>query len=325
MRNSAVAGRLPADPKWLQSPKQRNLWLDALSRLARNYLALFGMSIGIMLVLVAVFGPMISPHGLNDQDLLRVNTPPSAENWLGTDQLGRDFLTRLVYAARTALIVAIVVTVVSTVIGVLAGSLAAYAGGWIDLVVTRIIDILMAVPYILLAIFINATIKPPVAKVAEAVYQVVHWELLRSPLVLDYLVVFVALGAVSWAGTARLIRGQILSIREQEYVIGARAIGARPRTILLSHLIPNALGPVIVAVSLKFGNAVMLEATLSYLGIGIQPPAASWGAMINENLSMWRFKPYLVVAPAVALAIVMFGFSALGDGINDALNPRTRR
>jgi ABC-type dipeptide/oligopeptide/nickel transport system permease subunit len=305
--------------------RQRSLWLDAFELLIKNRLAMLGLFIAIAFVLVAVFGPILSPYDYTTTDLYNVSQPPMANHWLGTDQLGRDFMTRIMYAARTALLVATIVTGVSTVIGVLLGSIAAYWGGLIDIVITRIIDILMALPGILLAVFINATIKAPVANVIESLYARTKWGFLESTLFVDYAVVFVALGAVSWAGTARLIRGQIISLREKDFIMAERALGAPPRQILFNHLIPNALGPVIVAASLAFGSAILLEATLSYLGIGIQPPGASLGAMINENLAQWRYKPHLVVVPSVVLAVVMYGFSSLGDGINDALNPRLRR
>lgn len=305
--------------------KQRSLWLDAFELLIKNRLAMLGLLIAILFVFIAIFGPALSPYSYTATDLLNVSKPPSAAHWLGTDQLGRDFLTRIMYAARTALLVAVIVTTVSTVIGILLGSIAAYLGGLADALISRLIDILMALPGILLAVFINATIKPPVASFIERLYAMTGWGVLKSELIADYAVVFVALGAVSWAGTARLIRGQIISLREKDFIMAERALGAPPRQILFSHLIPNALGPVVVAASLAFGSAILLEATLSYLGIGIQPPGASLGAMINENLNQWRYKPHLVVVPAVVLGIVMYGFSCLGDGINDALNPRMHR
>jgi ABC-type dipeptide/oligopeptide/nickel transport system permease subunit len=305
--------------------KQRSLWLDAFELLIKNRLAMLGLVIAILFVLVAIFGPLLSPYSYTATDLRNISQPPSLQHPFGTDQLGRDFMTRIMYAARTALLVALIVTGVSTTIGITLGSLAAYLGGLTDTLISRLIDILMALPGILLAVFIDATIKPPVANAIEGLYQSTGWGILKSTLIADYAVVFVALGAISWAGTARLIRGQIISLREKDFIMAERALGARPRTILINHLIPNALGPVIVAASLAFGSAILLEATLSYLGIGIQPPGASLGAMINENLGQWRYKPHLVVVPSIALAVIMYAFSCLGDGINDALNPRLRR
>jgi len=304
--------------------EERNIWLDAFDRLRRNKLAMMGLAIAVLLILVAIFGPYIAPYGYNETDLDNIEGRPSTEHWLGTDQLGRDMMSRLMYGARTAVLVATLTSVISTVLGVILGSAAAYLGGWVDTLILRIIDVLMAFPHLLLAIFVNATVKVPVQEALEGVAVRTGWRFLTDSVVIDYIIVFGALSIVGWPGMARLIRGQILSLRSQDYVMAARALGIRTRGILVRHLIPNALGPIVVTVTVGFGGAMLAESSLSYLGIGVQPPGASWGRMISESLGRWRYAPHLVLAPGLTLAVVIFAFNFLGDGLNDALNPRLR-
>lgn len=303
--------------------KERSLWGDALRRLIRNRMAMFASGIVILLVIMAVFGPFLSPYDYTQQDLLNVNQPPSASHWLGTDELGRDFLSRILWGARTALLVAVISQGLSYLIGVILGGISAYAGGWVDSIIMRLADIFMSFPHLLLAIFVNATIKRPLAEAAYQLYKQRGWEILKNTVVLDYIVVFGALAVAGWPWAARLIRGQILSLREQDYAMAARSIGATQWGILRRHLIPNALGPIIVAITAGFGGAMLAESSLSYLGIGIRPPGASWGAMINESLIGWRMHPHLIATPGLVLAICVFAFNMLGDGLNDALNPRS--
>lgn len=304
--------------------EERNLWLDAWDRLRRNRLAVLGLAIAILLFLAAIIGPYIAPYGYNQTHLDRIEQPPSAEHWLGTDQLGRDILTRILWGARTAVLVATLTTVISTTLGVALGAVAAYLGGWVDTGVSRLVDILMSFPHLLLAIFVNATVKQPVQRFLEDVAARTGWRFLTEATVVDYIIVFGALSVVGWPGMARLVRGQILSLRNQDYVMAARALGISTRGVLLRHLVPNALGPVVVSVTVGFGGAMLAESSLSYLGIGVQPPGASWGRMISESLGRWRYAPHLVLMPGLTLAIVIFAFNFLGDGLNDALNPRLR-
>ncbi len=304
--------------------EERNLWLDAWERLRRNELAVLGLIIAVLLILIAIFGPYLAPFGYNQTDLDRIEQPPTALHWLGTDQLGRDLLTRILYGARTAVLVATLTSVISTSLGVLLGALAAYLSGWVDTLISRIIDILMSFPHLLLAIFVNATVKTPVQSALEDLGQSTGLKFLSNSVIIDYVIVFGALSLVGWPGMARLIRGQILSLRSRDYVMAARALGIGTRGILLRHLIPNALGPIVVSLTVGFGGAMLAESSLSYLGIGIQPPGASWGRMISESLGRWRYAPHLVLAPGLTLAVVIFAFNFLGDGLNDALNPRLR-
>ena len=321
MAQSAVALRAAVAAP---SSEVRSLWRDALRRLLRNRMAVLGLSVCLLLVIAAVFGPMLSPYDYTQNDLLATNQPPSWEHWLGTDELGRDFLSRILWGARTALLVAILTTVVSNAIGVVLGGLAAYQGGWVDTAVMRLAEVFMAFPNLLLAAFVNASLKRPVANFFAQLAQSTGWRALADQTLVDLLVVFGALSIAAWPWSARLIRGQILSLREEEYVAAAQAIGASTWGIVRRHLIPNALGPLIVRVTIGFGGAMLAESSLSFLGIGVQPPAASWGKMINEALLSWRTYPHLVAVPGLTLATVVFAFNMLGDGLNDALNPRSQ-
>jgi peptide/nickel transport system permease protein len=305
--------------------KHRSLWLDAWSSAIRNPFALGGAIVIILFVLAAIVGPYLTPYSYTEQDLLNTEQPPSWEHWLGTDELGRDFFSRVLYGARTAFLVATLVTVVGGAIGVVLGALAALSKGWVGGLIMRVTDVLMSFPHLLLAVFANATLRPLVQHWFDRLYAATGIGFFHNRLFGDYLIVFGILALVSWPGMARLVRGQVLSLQHAEFVEAARVSGADTRWIIFRHLVPNTLGVVIVSLTVAFGSAMLLESSLSYLGVGIQPPGASWGAMINENLNMWRYKPRLVLVPGAALAIVIFACNFFGDGLNDALNPRRRR
>jgi peptide/nickel transport system permease protein len=304
---------------------EAGLWGDALHRLVRNPMAMLGLAIALVIVFLAVVGPYITPYNYLQQNLLATEQTPSWQHWLGTDELGRDFLSRIMMGARTALLVATVVEIMDVGLGVVLGSLAAFFGSWVDAVLMRLADAFLAFPTLLLAVFVNATLKPPIQATAQRFAAWSHLSFFADQSVIDYLVVFGCLALVAWPATARLIRGQILSLKQKEFIEAEDAIGASSWRIIAHHLIPNSLGPIVVSVSATFGFVMLSESAFSYLGIGIQPPGASWGAMINENLDSWRYTPHLVLVPSAVLAIAIFGFNFLGDGINEALNPRTRR
>lgn len=301
--------------------KERSLWGDALRRLVANKLTLAGLIVTAMFLVLAVFGPALAPYSYTAQDYGHARESPTREHLLGTDQLGRDFLSRLLYGARTAAFVSVLVTLYSTAIGVVLGAAGAYMGGWVDQIVVRLIDVTMTIPGVLLASLVNVIVKPVIRPAWENMTASIG--MAKDSLVyLDLLIVVFALGFVYWPGKARLIRGQILSLRNELFVDAARSCGARDTQILLRHIIPNALGPIIVAVTFTMAGAIGLESALSFLGLGVQPPAASWGAMIGSGLGTWRFYPWLLAAPAIVLAIVSLGIQFLGDGLNDALDPR---
>lgn len=303
----------------------RSLWKDAVGRLLGNRLSVIGLVITILLLIAALFGPYIAPYTYTEQDLLNVAKMPSPAHWLGTDEIGRDLFSRVLWGARTATLVAIFTTFISVIIGVIIGAIAGYGGALADNITGRIIDIVMSVPGLLLAALIAVSIKEPVVSWAENIYDTTGFPLFADTTWLDLLVVFGGLAFVSWPGYARLIRGQIFSLREEQYIEAAKSVGVSELKIALRHLLPNAIGPVIVTLTFSFSSAMVLESSLSYLGIGVQPPQASWGNMISSNIGSWSYRPWLVAVPALTLAIVTLGINFLGDGLNDALNPRTGR
>ncbi len=306
----------------VQQRKTRGLWSDAFRRMIRNRLSMAGLFIFLLLFITAIFGPFLAPYPYMLQDLDRVAEGPSTDYLLGTDDLGRDMLSRIMWGARTAGLVAIISTVFSLLLGMLLGAVAAYAGNWVDWLIGRAIDVTMSIPQLLFASLIAATFRKPVADWVDSMYETTGLEFFATPTYVDLIVVFGALSLIQWPGYARLIRGQIFSLREKEFIEAARAIGVTQSKILLRHLIPNALGPLIVAVTFGFSAAIVAESGLSFLGVGVQPPQASWGAMISDNQLSWRYRPWLVAVPGLTIAIVSVGINFLGDGLNDALNPR---
>ena len=293
-----------------------------MRRLVRNRMAMVGLAIIAVFVFIAIFGEMIAPYDPVRQDLLAAKQTPSSDHWLDTDELGRDMFSRILTGARTAMLVATFTTFLAAGIGTVIGLISAYGGGFIDTVMMRLADLLLAFPAFLLAAFINATLRSPVTNQMEKLSDFTGLDFLSNRLLIDFFLIFGALAIISWSGYARLIRGQVLSLREQEFVEAARSMGASTRTILFKHILPNSFAPIVVAVSVNFGNAILAESALSYLGVGIQPPTPSWGQMINQNLSQWRYFPHLVIGPGAALALLILAFNFFGDGVADALNPR---
>ena len=300
----------------------RGLWSDAFRRLLRNRLSLIGLIVVVITYATAIFGPSLAPYDYLDQNLENIALSPNADHWLGTDDVGRDYFSRLLHAMRTAVLISILVPLLTLIIGVTLGSISAFSGRTVDNSIMRLADIVMTIPTILFAALINTSIAEPLEGVMAALHKQTGWSFMANTVYLDYLIVFSALSLISWPGEARLIRGQILSLREQDFVLAARALGATSRQIMVKHLVPNALGPVIVSFTFSMSSAMILEASLSYLGIGIQPPGASLGSMINRSMPTWRTWPHLIAMPAIVLGIVTLAINFLGDGLNDALNPR---
>ena len=303
----------------------RGLWSDAMRNMVRNRLALIGLAITSLLVFAAIFGPWIAPYSYTEQNLMRVAELPSREHWLGTDEVGRDLFSRIIYGARTAVAVAVFSTLISLSLGLMFGIAAASGHRWLDAFVIRLSDITMSIPSILLAAMIAATLKEPIIAWVERLHERTGWAFLADTAWLDIAIVFGGLSIVFWPAYARLVRGQILSLREKEYIEAARALGIPGHSIALRHLLPNALGPVIVYMTFSLSSAMVLESSLSYLGIGVLPPQASWGNMISSNIGSWSYRPWLVAVPAITLAIATLGINFLGDGLNDALNPRSSK
>jgi peptide/nickel transport system permease protein len=247
----------------------------------------------------AVAGPILVPHDPAAQDLTRRLTGPSVEHWLGLDELGRDILARLLVGARISLLVGLAVVGVSATVGIFVGATAGYRGGWLDEVVGRVMDTLLAFPGILLAIAMVAVLGPSLPNVV------------------------IALTTIGWVGYARLVRGQVLRIRELEYVQAARAIGATTPRVLVRHVVPATLSSVTVQATIGMAGAIIAEASLSFLGLGVQPPTPSWGAMLDAGRSHLFDAPHLTIIPGVAIAALVLGFNFAGDALRDRIDPRT--
>lgn len=295
--------------------RSAGLWGDAFGRLRKNRLALLGLFLVIMLIFVALFGPLLAPYPYQAQDLQAILAnggrplPPGSPNHiLGTDQLGRDLLSRLLDGARISMTVALIVQVVVLFIGVPIGAVAGWLGGRWDTYLMRFTDVMYAFPDLLFIILLSVVFRTtPFGKALDGL-----------------LLVFIAIGLTSWVTVARLVRGQILSLKETEFVEAARAIGVSDRRIVSRHLLPNGIGPIIVAVTLGIPGAILAEATLAYIGIGVQAPRASWGSLISEGQRVVRSDPHLVVFPAICIAIALVSFTFLGDGLRDALDPKLK-
>jgi peptide/nickel transport system permease protein len=249
-------------------------------------------------VLAAVIGPVVAPFDTASQDLPLRLTGPSLRHWFGLDELGRDILSRVLAGARISLLVGLVVVSISSAVGILVGAIAGYFGGRVDEALSRIIDVLLAFPGLLLAIAMVAVLGPSLSNVV------------------------IALSLIGWVGYARLVRGQVLRARELEFVQAARALGARTPRVLLRHVIPTALPAVSVQATLGMGGAILAEASLSFLGLGVQPPTPSWGTMLNYGRIHLLDAPHLTIFPGLAIAVLVLGFNFLGDGLRDALDPK---
>lgn len=286
---------------------------EAWRRLRRNPVAMLCLVYILGLIFVAVFADVVAPYRYDFYDTKRYAsfpTPPDAFHRLGTDPLGRDVLSRLLFGARVSLGVCVVVVVIEIVIGVTLGLVAGYRSGKTDLFLMRFTDIMFAFPDLLLAILLTAVVRSG----SQAL-----------PPVVSLLTLFFALGVVGWPSMARLVRGQALALREKEYIEAARSMGVGERSILWRHLLPNLLSPVIVQVTQDVAGVILAEATLSFLGLGVQPPFPSWGRMINEAQPYMRPQPLLLLIPSLVLAFTVMAFNFLGDALRDALDPRLRQ
>ncbi|HEY2379472.1 MAG TPA: ABC transporter permease [Gemmatimonadaceae bacterium] len=265
--------------------------------------AWFGAGVVSLLILLAITAPLVARHDPVHIDLINQLSPPSADHWLGTDIQGRDVWARLVYGARISLSVGIVSQGIALSLGVTLGLIAGFYGRWVDELVMRLADITLAFPTLLLLIAMVAALQPSLG------------------------VVFVTIGVVGWAGMARLVRGQVLVVRQLEYVQASRALGGRDVRIIVVHVLPAVLAPVIIAVTLGVAGAIIAESSLSFLGLGVQPPTPSWGAMIADgrDLSQLRHAPWTSVFPGLAIGAAVLGFNMLGDALRDALDPRAAR
>jgi len=275
-----------------------SLWHDAWLRLRKNRAAVTGGVVLVIMVVLAILTPSIAPYGYETQNLDLGATPPSAAHWLGTDIFGRDLLTQILYGGRISLAVGFIATAVALVIGVTWGAVAGYVGGRIDSVMMRFVDILYALPFMIFIILLMVVFGR------------------------NILLLFLAIGAVEWLTMARIMRTQVQSLRQQEFVEAAVSLGLPPSAIIFKHIIPNALGPIIVYTTLTIPSVMLLEAFLSFLGLGIQPPQTSWGLLISYGAETMEEYPWLLIFPGMALTITLFSLNFLGDGLRDALDVR---
>lgn len=275
-------------------------WSDIRHRFVQNKLAVLGLAIIVVLILAAIFAPLLAPHDPLEQDLNATLQSPGAAHWLGTDSLGRDQLSRLIYGSRIAMIVGLASILVAMTLGILFGALAGYYGRWLDTVIMRVADIFFAFPLLIGAIVIILLMGRGV-----------------MPVVLS-------LGIFSWATFARLLRSQILSVREMDYVHAAKALGASQGRIIRKHILPNSLTSVLVYGTSNVGIAIVAEASLSYLGVGVDPEVAEWGNMIAAGRGFMGVKDFMWTYPSIAIVITALGFILLGNGLRDALDPKLR-
>jgi len=311
-----------------EAPRQdsRSYWAISLRRLLRKKVGVTCLTIILLMYGSGILAPLVTPYGYNDQNLSITKQGPSFTHPFGTDRLGRDILTRIIYGLRTTVIITIVTLVTgSLALGITLGLLAGYFGRFIDTLVMRVGEVSSAFPEIFLVLIIVSTLKAPITEWVRRVEDVLNIEIVSLGVV-DYLVLSLALAIFSWFGMARLVRGQVLQVREDQYVEAARAIGCSTPRILSRHVLPNVMGPVIVMVSAGLAGVAGSEIFLSFLGIGIQPPTPSLGLMIFENgsISVLRSNPHLLLFPVGTLAVLLFTFNLLGDAVNDAFNPRAR-
>ena len=307
--------------------RAHNYFYLSLRRLLHKKLSMVCLAIIVILYGSGVFAPIVAPYGYNDQDLSVVKQPPSLTHPLGTDRLGRDLMSRVMYSLRTTVIITVTSLVTGAlIIGVTLGLIAGYFGRWADGVIMRVGEVTSAFPDIFLVLIIVATVKPRILQWVRGFEDATGIDWIIRLGIVDYTVISLALAAFSWFGMARLVRGQVLQARENQYVEAARSMGSSTRRILGRHLLPNVISPVIVSVSAGLGAVAGAEVVLSWLGIGIQPPTPSLGVMIfeNGNISVLRSDPHLTLVPSAVLVLLLFTFSLLGDGLNDAFNPRAR-
>ena len=275
-----------------------SLWADAYHRLWKNKLAVFGLLFITFEILICLVTPWIAPFGFEEQNLENTLATPSLTHLMGTDNLGRDLFTRVLYGGRVSMMVGLLASMVSVIVGVIYGAIAGFIGGRTDNVMMRIVDILYALPFIFMVIILMVYFGR------------------------NILLLFVALGLTQWLTMARIVRGQVISLKHKEFIEAAHSMGIRTTSIIFRHLIPNALGPVIVYLTLTVPAVILEEAFLSFLGLGVQAPMASWGTLISSGVEVMEIAPWILLFPAFMLSVTLFSLNFLGDGLRDALDPK---
>jgi len=282
------------------APENTTSKQTALKRLMRNRLAIGGGSIILALVFVALFSPWLAPCDPSLIDTSNILLPPSGEHWLGTDELGRDILSRMIYSSRISLLIGFVAVGIATLIGIMVGAVAGYYGRWVDGTLMRFVDLMLCFPTIFLILAVIAILEPSI------------WNIM------------IVIGVTSWMGVARLVRAEFLTLKEREFVLASRAVGAGDLRIIFRHILPNALAPVFVSAVLGVGTAILIESALSFLGIGVQPPTPSWGNMLTSGKDNIEIAWWLSFFPGMAILLTVLGYNLLGEGLQDALNPRLK-
>jgi len=295
-----ITGELVEDIYLEKKYLRSSLYKDALKRLKRNKLAMLGLAIVIALMLIAIFAPLLAPYDPIARIKADSSLAPSSVHLFGTDLLGRDIFSRVIFGSRISIEVGIIAVGISVIIGLFFGALSGYFGNIPDTIIMRIADIFFAFPYILGAIAIMTVLGPGVINI------------------------FIAIGILGWASFARIFRGSILTIKNKEYIEAARALGASNYRIITKHIFPNAFAPIIVYATMNVGTAIIVEAALSFLGLGVQPPTAAWGKMLAESLDYIDIAPWMMIFPGLAIVITVLGFVLLGDGLRDAFDPKLR-
>lgn len=288
------------NPKIAQEEIVNSPWREGWRRFKKSKTAMVGLGVVLLFVIIAIFAPWIAPQGINQQNLSIRLLPPSSEHWFGTDDMGRDIFSRIVHGARISLTVGFFAVVLSALVGSILGILAGYYGRWIDTIISRIFDILLAFPSILLAIAVVAALGPS----------------LRNALI--------AIAVINIPNFGRLIRSKVLSIKEEEYILSARAIGMSDVRILFSHILPNSMTPIIVQGTLAIATAIIEAAALGFLGLGAQPPEPEWGKMLSDARIYFLNAPWTMIFPGLAIMLTVLGFNLMGDGLRDALDPKMK-
>jgi len=278
-----------------------SLWRDASIRLRKHKPAIAGLVVIVAMSLLCLATPLVAPYDYEEQDLELGVSGPSFSHWFGTDLLGRDLLTRMLYGGRISLMVGFAATAVSLCVGVLYGAFSGYIGGRADAVMMRFVDILYSLPFVIFVIILTVYFGR------------------------NLILLFMAIGAVEWLTTARIVRGQVMSLKQREFIEATTVMGIPGHRVLLLHLIPNTLGPIIVYATLTVPRVMLMEAFLSYLGLGVQAPMSSWGLLINEGVQTMEYHPWLLIFPSIALSATLFSLNFLGDGLRDALDVRASK
>ena len=290
-----------SDKEVIARPKM-TYWQDAWRRLKTNKIAILAVIILAIILIMTVVGPYINEFDYQAVDSSKINTKPNSTHWFGTDELGRDIFSRVWEAGRVSMIIGIFGALISTVVGSIYGAIAAYFGGRVDTIMMRIVEILLSIPYLIVVILISIVTEER-----------------------NLGTLLISLTLTGWCGMARLVRGQMLQIKQQEYIMAAEALGVRPWKIITKHLIPNSLGVVIVAITFNIPGYIFAETFLSYIGLGIQPPETSWGALASAAQQNFIFYPYQLFFPSLMIALTMLSFTLFGDGLRDALDPKLRQ